>query len=420
MRYSMASSSMSHTLGNATAFINNYLISLFPKGYFKTNYINSSIAYKDFATYNNNRKQFIKKNKPMLLIRPRFDIQEQFELGMNNTLFANRLFNSMNEDMSTGNLQAFIYDPDNNRQVSFLLNAFRVHFDVSLVVETYMEQLNLVNYFRNRVIIDRWFDMVVDLESFISRDIMYLLAQDAGYGDIINDSSKLGDFLSYVNNNSHYPVTVKYRNASGRNEFFRYHPSHMNILISSLSMDDGNKKNQVTDDFVINFTVTAEFNTAGLYVLTAENDELFDNYTPSGDGITEDTEIVPIITPQKVFTNRTLPNGWQIYTVPQFELDNDLHPYPLDFSVLLNTSLNEAVKYHRDHGIPLETFMHIDVTKNDRTMEMDRGEYKIDWDSLKIYVYNRNLSANYRLILSVNTLYLNDLLADIVNFKEEK
>lgn len=420
MRYSMASSSMSHTLGNVTSFVNNYLIGLFPKNYFKTNYINSSIAYKDFATYNNNRKQFIKKNKPMLLIRPRFDISEQFELGINNTLFANRLFNSMNEDMSTGNLQPFIHDPDNNRQVSFLLNAFRVHFDVSLVVETYMEQLNLVNYFRNRVIIDRWFDMVVDLESFISRDIMYLLAQDAGYGDIINDSSKLGDFLSYVNNNSHYPVTVKYRNASGRNEFFRYHPSHMNILISSLSMDDGNKKNQITDDYVINFTVSAEFNTAGLYVLTAENDELFDNYTPSGDGITEDTEIVPIVTPQKVFTNRTLPNGWQIYTVPQFEIDNDLHPYPLDFSVLLNTSLNEAIKYHRNNGIPLETFMHIDVTKNDRTMEMDRGEYKIDWDNLSIYVYNRNLAANYRLILSVNTLYLNDLLSDIVHFKEEK
>ena len=63
MRYSMASASMAHTYGNITTFVNQWLLDLFPKNYFKTNYINSTIAYRDFATYNNNRKEFIKKPK---------------------------------------------------------------------------------------------------------------------------------------------------------------------------------------------------------------------------------------------------------------------------------------------------------------------------------------------------------------------
>ena len=133
MRYSMAAASMAHTYGNVTTFINNWLLSLFPKEYFKTNYINSTIAYKDFATYNNNRKQFIKKQKPMLIIRPRIEIDVQDELPINQTYLANRIYDVMCEDIETGNLQNFFWDKDNNRQIQFLLNALRINFDVRVV-----------------------------------------------------------------------------------------------------------------------------------------------------------------------------------------------------------------------------------------------------------------------------------------------
>ena len=64
--------------------------------------------------------------------------------------------------------------------------------------------------------------------------------------------------------------------------------------------------------------------------------------------------------------------------------------------------------------------MDIEVLKNERTMEIERNEYKIDWDNLTLYVYNCNQNVEYRFILYVNTVYLNDLLADIVKFREEK
>jgi hypothetical protein len=130
--------------------------------------------------------------------------------------------------------------------------------------------------------------------------------------------------------------------------------------------------------------------------------------------------MTPVVTPQKYFTNRTMPNGWQVFTTPAFEIDTDEVPYPLDFSVLLNTSLNEAVSYHKKHGIPLTTFMDAVVLKNDREMEIEKKEYYIDWENLTLYVNNCNNTANYRFVLLVNTEYLNDLLADIVKFREER
>ena len=171
---------------------------------------------------------------------------------------------------------------------------------------------------------------------------------------------------------------------------------------------------------MINFTVRCDFNTAGLYVYLSDNDKAFENnMSPLPDDFNP-SELVPIITPQQLFTNRTLPNGWQLFTTPAFDIDSDERPYPLDFSVLLNTSLSEAIKYHKKNGIPLDTFMHIDILKNNRTMEIERNEYRIDWDNLTVYINNCNTAQEYRFLLSINTVYLNDLLSDIVDFKKER
>ena len=419
MRYSMAAASMAHTYGNVTMFINQWLLKLFPNDYFKTNYINSTIAYRDFATFNNNRKQFIKKQKPMLLIRPRIEINTLDELPLNQTYLCNRIYDTMNEDIDTGNLQNFFWDRDNNRQIQFLMNCLRINFDVSLVVETMMEQINLVHYFKNRVRQNYDIDLIGNLESFVSRDIMYVLAKDAGFEDVFTEegSHRMGEFLSYVNSHSYYPVTVKYKNSSGRHEFFRFHHSHLNIAITGLDIDEGNKKNMVSNEYIINFSVRCDFNTAGLYVYSSENDSAFD--LPS-DIIIDEATMVPMITPQEVFNNSRLPEGWNIYTVPAFDIDTDDIPYILNFSSLLNTSLEEAVRYHKKNGIPLSSFMKIEILKNNRTMELERKEYEIDWDNLEVKIYNCNIAQEYRFILSVFTTYLNDLLADIVDFREEK
>ena len=424
MRYSMAAASLAHTYGNIATFANSFLVSLFPPDYFKTNYITSTIAYKDFATYNNNRKEFIKKQKPMIIMRPRIEMDVQDELPINQTYLAQRIYDINNDDIETGNLQNFFFDKDNKRQIQFLLNALRINFDVTLVVETQMEQINLAHYFKNRVRQNWEMTKVVGLESYISRDIMYLLAKDAGYADIFTTSeeSRIGEFLSYVNNNSMYPVTLKYKNASGRHEFFRYHHSHVNMAITGLSIDDPNKKNMVSDECLINFSLRCDFNTAGLYVYLSNNDTVFEEFQNEGlhDDLTGSVSLVPVTTPQKYYTNRTMPNGWQVFTMPGFEIDTDEVPYPLDFSVLLNTSLNEAVNYHRKFGIPLTTFMDIIVLKGNREMEIKRNEYRIDWDNLILYVNNCNIISDYRFILLVNTEYLNNLLADIIKFREEK
>jgi len=263
----MSSASMAHTYGNVTTLVNQWLTRLFPKKYFKTNYVNSTIAYKDFAQYTSKRSEFLKKNKPMLVMRPRIETDTLDDLPINQTYLANRIYDMANDDIDTGNLQQFFYDEENHRQIQFLMTALRINFDVTLIVDTLMEQLNLYHYFKQRVRQEWTSVMIADLESFISRDIMYLLAVDAGYEDVFTDGKRMGDFLSYVNSHSIYPVTVKYKNSSGRHEFFRFHPCHLNVTIQNLAIDEGNKKGQIYDSYNITFSVRCDFITAGCIII---------------------------------------------------------------------------------------------------------------------------------------------------------
>ena len=92
--YSMAAPSMAHVYGNVTSFVTEYIKQLFPDQ-FKTVYVNTTIAYKNFAKFNNSDKEFIKKRKPMLLVKPRLELDTN-DAFMDGTLFTKRITDMVN------------------------------------------------------------------------------------------------------------------------------------------------------------------------------------------------------------------------------------------------------------------------------------------------------------------------------------
>ena len=149
MGYCIAQTSLAHTYGNVTCFITEYIKSLFPKDYFNTVNISSSIAYKHFNIFQNTNKEFIRKKKPMLIIRPRVEINDS-DVFLYNTFLTTRITdNYMDRDFT--NLQDFIYDNERGNSMKFLLNRLKMYFDVTIIVETQIEQLNQAHFFKNRI-----------------------------------------------------------------------------------------------------------------------------------------------------------------------------------------------------------------------------------------------------------------------------
>ena len=410
MEYAVAPMSLAHTFGNVTAFITEYIKGLFPPNYFKTVNISSTIAYRYFNIFDNTNKEFIKKNKPMLIIRPRVDITDT-DVFLNGTYLTSRITDNY-MDLDFGNLQPFIRDPQKGLAMKFLLNRIKMNFDVTLIFETQMEQINKAMYLRNRVRQEHPFFIRTALESNIPRELMVVIAKEIGI-----DINNTKEFLDYINNNSCYPVTYKMKNSTGKDEFFRYYPVEIDTIFTGLSIDDGSKKGFVSDAYAVNFTVGAEFYTSGLYYYFTQNKEIIEEI--QFDIITNDKTIVPIFTISNLFDVET-PVGWNLYTAPMFKVEHDKLPDTLDLKPLLNHSLTTTIQYHLEKGIPMDSAIRIVVLKDNEKLDPAANEYTVDYENLTLTTYKTNKTSTYRLIIFVNTLYINNLIADLYDISNEK
>ena len=154
------------------------------------------------------------------------------------------------------------------------MNRLTMDFDISLIFETQMQQINYVHYLKNRIRQNAPFVVQTNLESMLSRDMVVLLGELAGIKPVDGDDFNIPNILDYMNRHTVYLVTYKMKNSTGRDEFFRYHPAGIEMTLTGLSVDDGSRTGQISDNFTINFTVRTEFSTAGLYYLFSGKREI--------------------------------------------------------------------------------------------------------------------------------------------------
>lgn len=415
MGYCVTQTSLAHTYGNVTCFITQYLKNLFPENYFKTVHISSTIAYKQFSVFQNKDKEFLRKSKPMLIIRPRVEINNSDNFLYGTYLTTRITDNYYDHDLT--NLQPFIHDKDNGVEVKYLLNRLRLLFDVTIVTETQMEQLNQAHFLKNRIRQDRPFFLKTSLESYIPRDMIKLLSQEIGF-PMYDENDSIKPFLDHLNGISHFPISYKMKNSTGNDEFFRMYPVNIDTMFSDLSIDDGSKKGMISDTYTITFTVSTEFFAAGLYYLVPKNPKSL-NSVVTELRETSSNKLIPLFTVTDLEYNQ-IADGWNVYAAPMYQVDEESTTEDiLDLSSIFNNSLQKVIEYHKKHGIPIKTFMICHVMKNN-IMLRDNIDYALDYDNLSLITKNINHSATYRIIINVNTFYINSLIKDLLDLDAEK
>lgn len=418
INYAVSSLSVAHTYGNVTCFVLEYIKNVFNKEFFKTVHVSSTLAHRQFTRFNGTTKEFLKKSKPIMIIRPRIEIDDE-DVDMYDTLLTTRIGDTF-DTADFGNLQNFIEDEKKGIYTKFLMNRLKLSFDIVMVFETQLTQINVANFLKNQLTFNRHIGVPANLESLIPRSVIDMIAKDAEI-DIGENAENVNSLLDYMNSHSLYPVMYKFKNSSGNDEFFRFYPTTIDLLFSGLTIDDGNKKNQVFDTFTINFTCTTQFSTAGLYYYFTYNKDTIDAVQYDilqQSGCTGAEQLVPIYTCNNIFNGIKLPEGWTLYTAPMFEVEGT--QYDLEFEPILNHSIKETISYHLKNNIPVESCINLTLVKNGRIMSEENNEYSIDWDRLVATINNCNSSSQYRFIMHVNALYINNLVADLLDAKDEK
>ena len=420
MGVSMSSTSLAHTYGNVTSFVVEYLKNLLPN-YFKTVHVTSTIAYRQLGRLNLNKSPGVfKKSKPILIVAPNIEMDTD-DLFLGGTWLTSRLTDQYLDHDYT-NLQPFIRDENSGFEIKYLLNRLKVNYNITILCETQMEQLNIAHFIKNKVRQNRPFFVETFLESQIPRTMLDCLGNQSGH-PMYDPSGSVSEFVHYLNGISRYPITYKMKTSTGNDEFFRYYPTNLLMSIRDLSIDDGTKKGQTFDYFTITFQVPVEFNTAGLYYLFHDDEKVHIYIKQQQDAdfekYAEKVVMNPVFTIHNLF-NVPLPEGWSMYGTSIFKVVKEEGEVDeVDLTCLHNQSMVEFIKECNEKGIPIDPFIKVYLMKNNEMLVEGEGkDYVLSKDTTKIDLYNLDPDSSYRVIIHANTNFINETMRDRHNLDD--
>ena len=415
MNKTVANGSMAHTVGNVTTLFTEFLKSLFPKNYFQYVHIATRMAYREQKREENSDYEFIKKRKPILVIRPRIDLGNT-DTFLTYSLFTTNLFGA-NFTGEAGNMMPFFLDREAQCQINYMLNRIRVIFDCTIMMDTDFEAINQYAYFLNLFTPERIYRMNTALEVYIPPTIMELVSAYSGVPIKNNETGTVKQFLDYFMQHSNKYVTFKERTSSSSLDFFMFYPLSIDYVFTDISKDELSKKDWAHDQTNLNFTLSTEFNTVGIYDFFTLNNRKVEiigevsigpkNPKP-GDGI----NIIPYFTIPNLFDHTKMENGYTLFHTQAFETDEnkpdmedelDLEP------IFRDTNAIDIIKWHNKNGVPNSVFIQFIVMKNNDKLE-EGIDFTVDWENLKLIITKADPDMTYRLNVFTNNLYVNQLM----------
>ena len=405
--------SLAHTVGNVTYKFTNYLKNFFGPKFFNYVHVDTRMAWTEFNPLQSTKPaEFIKKNKPILAIKPTVDLLNK-DIFLSYSLLTSSTYNQSFRSDAGFNFLPLFRDIQKGICINYKMNRIRVVMDVTMLFDTVVEQINVMGALMNRIEEERPYYMPTALEYYIPKSIMEVLSLESGIPIYDEGKKSVSKFLEYVNMNCSKPITFKEKCATGSEEFFAYYPLRIEYVFSDINLSDVDKIGLVSKSTQISFTLTAEFNTIGSYeYLAADGSNVVKKYDYNMEiDYTKQNLIVPFFTYDKMFDD-TNSAGWRYFTSRMYKVDHEDADDIFDLSELFeNTMIKELVAYHNKHSIPCTNFIDIKVMIDDKMME-EGPHYTFDYSTLVLTTKITRKESTYRLIIYTNTEYINQLVME--------
>lgn len=405
IEYTSIMGSAAHTYGNVLAFIEKWLLDLFPKDLFKTIHVNSKIAHRQMIQ--SDLRAQSKKMNPKIIFRPRVTGLDE-ERFLKGTDFIERHTNIM-PLWGTGNLQPFIEDPQHGFEIKYQMNRSVMYIDVTCVFNTYIQMINMLNYLPNKIPVNCPGKIETCLESYIPMSMINTIS-DLIELPVVDKDGCTKAFMEYLNGQSKYPITYKLSGATGNREFYRYYPILLEYWINDLNGDEGEKVGQVYDKYQMTFTVRTEFESTGFYYIFGKDLDKLRLHTVDDEEIYSTEEVVPVFTD---ITNRedyNLKPGWHLYNQASCRLD-EINDH-INIQEMLNASILKAIEYHHKNGLPIMEFLDIKIRRQGDLL-IEGKDYLIDYDKMDVYFHNDSTYYTYKIIINLNAEYINGLIKEL-------
>lgn len=409
IKYVSILGSPAHTYGNALAYIENWLVNLFPKDFFKTFHVNSKLASRQLRS---TKHEYLKKERPMLVLRPRIDFEgSEFLRG---TPLTQRMSDTLSL-FDYGALQPFFMDRTNGFEIRYQMNRYSMYVDVIIIYSTDIQAINMMHYLKEATRIEIPFNLQTCFESYIPSDLIRTISKIIDL-PVKDKEGNTREFLKYMNQHSNFPITYKLQGSTGNLEFFRYYPVTIDTVITDLAKDEGENHDQITTHFQQSFTIKMEFNTSGMYFLFSNNSIPYEIDTRNtDDSLSPDTNLVPLFTDVVLKEDLSLQPGWNLWRAASIILEQKKER--VDIKDLLNESIMSAVSFYLKNGLPIFEILDIKVRRQGKLLHYGE-DYIIDYNTFEILFENESYGYyTYRILVCTNTEKINELIKNIYHLE---
>jgi len=391
---------MAHTVGNVTAIMLQFVLDLFPSNTFATALPSTKIAHRQLR---HTPKQIRTQPYPMCIVNPRISLS-----GLDNRLAAGSYATSLwsttsNRFQNRSEMEKLFFDKRKGIEWRGKINRVVMYFDFVLSFRSMMEQLRWASYLINKIPTDGgFFDVDTALEMALPDGFLEETAKYAGI-PVKTPDGNVSQFVDYLNMNSVYPISYRFSSGRHTDAFYSYYMTSLLCNINDLNYSNVNKVGQTESDCPITFTIRCEFNTIGLFDLSVPNPGPFRILEPRQSSVS-----IPIFS--DYFNERDFPllYGWKIMSRPIVKMDwGETEVY---IGSGFGQTLNEMIDYHLKNKINPELFINVHLREN-RSLIQDG--YYVDWRRRVLVIQNVDYAKTYRLIITINQLYINDMLSTL-------
>lgn len=391
---------MAHTAGNVTAVVLQFMIDQFPDNTFATAMPSTRLSHRQLR---HTPQQIRTQPYPLCVVQPRISLS-----GLDNRLaagsFATTLWSTTsNRFQNRSEMPILFFDKQKGIEWRGKINRVVINFDFVLSFQSATEQLRWASYLINRIPTDGgFFDIDTALEMAIPDGFLEETARYAGI-PVRDENGNVSQFVDYLNMNSVFPVTYRFSSGRHKDAFYSFYMTSLLCSIHDLNYQTINRANMTESDCPITFTMRCEFNTIGMFDLSVPNPGPYRVVKPAANSIA-----IPIFSDFVNDNDFPLLYGWKIHSKPICKLDwGETEIY---IGGCFGNEIQELIDYHLEHNIPVDLFLSVKLRENRCLIE---GGYYVDWKRRTLVFTNVNYTHTYRLIISINKLYIQNMLTEM-------
>lgn len=390
-----ATTSFSHVLGNLTALIENYLEGMFPPNFFKQKRATTEVAFKDIKDH---RKNLLSAEKPYLIIDPKFNYNDESEALPTRMLWDkyNTIDHSNDPFLFMGNHSVLMVPNDDKKfMLGYTFNRYRLEFGITILVDTQMLRLSLMNYLRSNFRFRHYFPIERYTETLIPKAYIEYIA------GLYSMDIKSESFLQLLNQMSEFSILRLHRPATDTTEFFVMRYSTLQLKLPDYPSEDRQMSGRIEKYSSVSFTIEMETNIMNNFFImandTIENKELMSEYMVKMSIKSRAPVLEPFDVNKTLYTKLTVEfDEINDYTISLIDfLGDDLYPV---IEYIMNNNLNDdyiSIKAFRwDELIDITDTSLVEFNKSSLTLTLKQLELETVYN-IAIY-FNMNYIANIK------------------------